>query len=90
MTYCPERAIADTEEPAIKTAKILQKIANYIKKCIQLTYHTPESNDSEQMPVLDLEVLVGGNTVRHGFYKKDISNEFTIMSKSAPRVTLFS
>ena len=57
----------------------------YVKNLLELllTYDTPESNDSARMLVLDLEVWVKGNTVRHGFYKKDISNEFTIMSKSA-------
>ena len=35
------------------------------------------------MPVLDLELWMEGNVIRHGFYKKNVSNEFTIMKKSA-------
>ena len=33
--------------------------------------------------MLDLEILVEGNIVRHGFYKKPIRSEFTILKKSA-------
>ena len=42
----------------------------------------PDSNDNGKMPVLDLEVWVQDNKIRHNFFKKAVSSEFTIMSRS--------
>ena len=44
MEYSAEKAETDLDHPAVRTAKVLQKIANSIEECIQLTFDTPESN----------------------------------------------
>ena len=56
---------------------------NSIVQCIQLTFDTPDKNVNGKMPVLDLEIWTEDNTVRHTFYKKQVSSEFTILSRSA-------
>ena len=83
MKYCEAKAASDTDPPAIRTAKVLQEITNTIEECIQLTFDTPEMNNNGKLPVLDLEVWVSDNQVRHSFYKKEVSNEFTPLYKSA-------
>ena len=70
-------------KPAVRTAKVLQCIANSIEQCIQLTFDTPDKNVNGRMPVLDLEIWTEDNTVRHTFFKKQVSSEFTILSRSA-------
>ena len=55
MEYSQNKAEYDTDQPAVRTAKVLQTITNNIEPCIQLTYDTPDQNDSRQMPVLDLK-----------------------------------
>ena len=70
MEYSEEIAKIDTDSPAIRTAKVLQDIANSIDECIRVTYDTPENNDSGKLPVLDLEVWVHNNVISHSFYKK--------------------
>ena len=40
-------------------------------------------NVNGKTPVLDLEIWVENNTVRHTFYKKQVSNEFTILNRTA-------
>ena len=83
MEYSEERARSDTDPPAIRTAKILQEIANTIEGGIKVTYDTPENNISGKLPVLDLEVWVHDNVISHSFYKKSVSSEFTILKRSA-------
>ena len=67
MKYSSEEAINDRDSPAIRTAKVLQNVANSIEDCIKLTFDTPDRNISEKMPVLDLEVWVHDNIVMHSF-----------------------
>ena len=76
-------ATNDSNPPAIRTAKVLQKIANTLQECIQLTYDTPDMNRNGRLPVLDLEVWVVDNKIMHNFYKKAVSSEFTILKRSA-------
>ena len=44
MEYSACKAETDTDQLVVKTAKILEEIANSIEPCIQLTFDTPESN----------------------------------------------
>ena len=70
------------DEPAIRTAKLLQSIANSIKCCTQVKYDTPDSNCNNMMPVLDLEVWCANKKVKHRFYKKSVSSDYRIMERS--------
>ena len=40
-------------------------------------------NDSGRIPVLDLGIWIEDNTVRHTFFKKQVSNEYTILARTA-------
>ena len=82
MEFSQAKADNDTDQPAVRTAKVLQCIANSLEPCIQLTFDTPDMNPNGKMPVLDLEIWTE-NTVRHTFYKKQVSSEFTILNRSA-------
>ena len=73
----------DDDEPAVRTAKLLQTITKTIEECIQVTFDTQESNSNRKMPVLDLEVWVDSNEVKHRFYKKPVSSDYTITERSA-------
>ena len=79
MEYSKEKAQNDTEYPSVRTAQILQKIGNTIENDIKLTYDTPQLNNGGCMPVLDLHVWEEDNVIRHVFFKKDVSNEYTVM-----------
>ena len=83
MEYSQNKAEYDTDQPAVRTAKVLETIANTIEPCIQLTYDTPDQNDSGRMPVLDLGIWIEDNNVRHTFFKKQVSNEYTILERKA-------
>ena len=78
MEYDEVLAREDRDEPALRTAKVLQSIANTLESCIQVTFDTPESNSYREMPVLDLEVWVDSNEVKHTLYKKPVSSYYTI------------
>ena len=73
----------DSDEPCVRTAKVLQRIGNSINRCIQLTYDTPALNVTRKLPVLDLEVYTANNVVLHNFYKKPIASIYTIQKRSA-------
>ena len=62
---------------------MLQKVANSLEECIQVTYEIPEMSVNGKLPVLDLEIWVENNEVKHSFYKKPVSSEYTILSRSA-------
>ena len=61
MEYSWNKAMEDTDEPSVWTARILQKIRNKIDNWLQLTFDTPEMNDNHKLPVLDLEIWVADN-----------------------------
>ena len=50
--------------------EVLKDIANTIYDCVQFTVDYPTNNDSEKVPVLDLNVYVKGDQVVHEFYEK--------------------
>ena len=83
MEYSQTKAECDTDEPCVRTIKVLQKIGNSISKCIQLTYDTPAMNRSGKLLVLDLELQTIGNVVVYSFYKKPISSMYTVLKRSA-------
>ena len=43
MVFDSKLAAEDCDEPAIRTAKVLQQVANSIEQCIQVTYDTPRA-----------------------------------------------
>ena len=83
MEYSEFEARCDIDTPALRTAKVLQCIANSIEECIKVTFDVPEMNTTNMLPVLDLEVWVADNQVRHRFYQKTVSSEYTIINRSA-------
>ena len=71
------------EEPCVRTARIIQNIANSLEPDIQLTCDTPNNHPSGRMPVLDLEVWVKDNRIMHSFYSKPMSSKYTILKRTA-------
>ena len=72
-------SVIDNDPPCVRTAKVLQKIANNIYKEIQVTYDTPALHQDGRLPVLDLAVWVYDNQIYHSFFKKEVSSKFTVM-----------
>ena len=65
------------------TFNILLKIANMLDSDIQLTMDVPSLNEGGKLPVLDLNVWIKDNIVRHSFYSKLMASPLAIMYKSA-------
>ena len=66
-----------------RTMEVLKDIANTIYDCVQFTVDYPTNNDSEKVPVLDLNVYVKGDQVVHEFYEKPCASKMVIPYKSA-------
>ena len=81
MIYDPN--VIDNDPPCVRTAKVLQKIANNIYSEIQVTYDTPASYQDGRIPVLDLAVWIDDNYIYHSFYKREVSSKLTMMKRSA-------
>ena len=60
MKYSAELAMSDTDSPSLRTAKILNMIANTLEHDIQMTFDIPENHSDGKMPVLDMEIWVDG------------------------------
>ena len=83
MSYDIGIAETDNDEPGVRTAKLLNVIANTLEGDIQLTYDVPSMHSDSKMPVLDLKIWCEENRVMYTFYKKDISSKYTILKRSA-------
>ena len=83
MKFDRDLANNDSDSPSVRTAKVLNLIANSLEPDIQLTFDVPEYHTDGKMPVLDMKIWVEGNKIRYTFYKKDVSSKFTIMKRSA-------
>ena len=82
MIFDPDKANTQLN-PDQYTFEILLKIANTLDSDIQLTMDVPSQNEGGKMPVLDLNVWVSQNVVRHSFYSKPMASPLAIMYKSA-------
>ena len=70
MTYSKNLAEVDTDKPDVRTAKVLNQIANKLEPDIQMTFDVPSLHDDNMMPVLDLKVWVKNNRVLYTFIRK--------------------
>ena len=66
-----------------RTLSILCDIANQINQNIQFTFECPSLFENEKLPILDLFVWIDNCQVKHSFYKKPISSNYTILKRSA-------
>ena len=66
-----------------RTFLILTEIGNTIDSNIQLEYDVPSLHTKGKLPILDLEVWLEGNRIRHGFYRKDIATKYVIHARTA-------
>ena len=57
----------DCDEPAVRTAKTINLIANSIEKDIQLTFDLPDFHEDRKMPVLDLKVWCCDSVILYTF-----------------------
>ena len=83
MIYSEDLARSDRDSPSLRTAKILNIIANTLEHDIQMTYDIPENHSDGKMPVLDMKIWIEGNKVMYTFYKKGVSSQYTILKRSA-------
>ena len=74
MIYSVDTARTDTNYPAIRTAKILNMIANTLESDIQLSFDVLELHDEKRIPVLVLKIWATDNVVKHIFYKMQVSS----------------
>ena len=65
------------------TFLILTEIGNTIDSNIQLEYDVPSLHTKGKLPILDLEVWLEGDRIRHGFYRKDIATKYVIHARTA-------
>jgi hypothetical protein len=76
------------------TFEVARQIGDSICHFIKLTTDTPDESNGGYMPVLDLQVKMGGENNRrvvYKFYSKKVSTRYTILQKSAHSVkTKFS
>ena len=83
MIYSKDLANSDTDESDVRTAKVLNQIANKLEPNIQMTYDVPSLHADKKMPVLDLKVWVEDNKVKYTFKKKEVSSKYTMMKRLA-------
>ena len=83
MKFSRDLALSDTDSTSIRTAKILNKIANTLEIDIQRTFDVPDNHSDGKMPVLDLKIWIKNNQVMYTFYKKEVSSKYTILKRSA-------
>ena len=62
---------------------VYREVANTILPCIQVEEDVPSAHMSGKMPVLDLEVWVDGDQIRHQFFRKPVANTKLVLNKSA-------
>ena len=68
----------------LRTARVIQTIANSICETIQMTVDCPSNYESGWMPLLDLQVRVASdNTLDYKFFSKKVSNPILLMKSSA-------
>ena len=65
------------------TFQQLQAVANSLDKDIQMTIDTPSSNGEGRLPVLDLELWIEQDQIKHTFYQKPMSSPYQIHFRSA-------
>ena len=80
-----QEALAEDQEiPADKrTAKVLRCIANSISTMIIMVENYPSNHPTGRLPILDLEVWMVNNRVRHQFYRKPMASRKLVQARSA-------
>ena len=64
--------------------KIIQKIANTLDECINVTYDVPSAHEDGNVPILDVKVKMNNNgKIEYMFYKKPTSNKLGTLKSSA-------
>jgi hypothetical protein len=66
-----------------RTANLYKDVANTIMPMIKMEEDFPSKNANARIPVLDLEVWIDNNQVKHTFYRKPMANKEVINNKSA-------
>ena len=74
----------DRDVPADeRTAELYGKIANNVSNFVNVTVDYPSRNESQWMPLLDLQVQIQDNQIMYKFYKKPVANPRLMLEKSA-------
>ena len=67
----------------LRTAKIIQDLANQIYNFIQVEIDCPSLHDNGNMPILDLAVQMHENNIVYRYYRKEMVNFNVLMASSA-------
>ena len=62
---------------------ILTAIGITIDSNIQLEFDVPSLHTKGKLPILDLEVWLEGDIIRHQCYRKDIATKYIIHARTA-------
>ena len=84
ITILQETIAQDKEIPPDKrAAKVLKDVANSVISMIVMEEDFPTNHPSGRLPILDLEVWVVDNLIRHQFYKNSMASRKVVQASSA-------
>jgi hypothetical protein len=89
MKFVNGMIVIDEEEkkldkkPDRRTAELFRDIGNSVMEMIQLEEEYPSKHKNDRVPVLDLEVWMEDNEVRHTHYRKPMATRRMVTAKSA-------
>ena len=84
MEIVQEMIEADMQTPPDqRTGKLYQQVANSILPMIQLELDCPSLHPNNKIPVLDLEIWMDKNQMKHQFYRKPMANTRMVLNSSA-------
>ena len=84
LTWSKQREEEDKDTPDdILTFTVLQQIANTISPTLRVTFETPSQYPNGKLPLLDTQIWVENNLVRHEYYEKPMTSKYVIMASSA-------
>ena len=80
----PGQIEADINIPSdLRSAKIVQAVANTISPFIKVTIDVPSQHESTFMPFLDIHAKMINDRIVYKFYKNEISKQTVIHASSA-------
>ena len=94
LKYDPDHEYAELH-PDQRTMAMLRDLADTLDPNLTFTFDCPSLNANGRMPILDIQVWIHENKVRHTFFRKPCAPNRVIDSRSAvstrtKRDTLFS
>ncbi len=84
LTWSKEKEEEDKDIPDdVFTFSILQEIANTISPTLKVTFETPSQYPNGKLPLLDTQIWVEDNMIKHEYFEKKMTSKYVIMASSA-------